>query len=47
MVLRAITIAQCESIAETALGFRTALEVKKYLRRQLGSILPRIDKVIS
>jgi phosphotransferase system enzyme I (PtsI) len=46
MVLRAITIAQCESIAETAIGFRTALEVKKYLRRQLSSILPSIDKVI-
>lgn len=47
MVLRAITIAQCESIAETVMGFRTALEVKKYLRRQLSSILPSIDRVIS
>ncbi len=46
MVLRAITIPKCQEIAQQALGFRTALEVKKYLRRIIHRNFPGIEKVI-
>jgi phosphotransferase system enzyme I (PtsI) len=46
MVLRTITIPQCEEIANGALGFRSGLEVKKYLRRAIHKVFPGIDKLI-
>ena len=46
MVIRAITIPECEKIAQEALCFRTALEVKKYLRRAIHHNFPGIEKVI-
>jgi len=46
MVLRSITIPECEEIAENALAFRTALEVKHYLRRTIHKKFPGIDEVI-
>lgn len=46
MVLRAITIPQCNEIAKGALNFRTALEVKKYLRRAIHKNFPGIEEVI-
>ena len=46
MVLRSITIPECEVIANEALGFRTALEVKKYLRRAIHKKFPGIEEVI-
>ncbi|MBA7518921.1 Phosphoenolpyruvate-protein phosphotransferase [subsurface metagenome] len=46
MVLRSITIPQCEEIAKETLRFRTALEVKRYLRRTIRKKFPKIDEVI-
>jgi len=46
MVIRSITIPACEEIAQGALGFRTALEVKRYLRRTIHKKFPGIEKVI-
>jgi phosphotransferase system enzyme I (PtsI) len=46
MVIRTITIPECEKIAQEALCFRTALEVKKYLRRAIHQQFPGIEKVI-
>ena len=46
MVIRSITIAECEEIAQNALAFRTALEVKHYLRRTIHKKFPGIDEVI-
>jgi hypothetical protein len=46
MVLMTITIPQCEEIANGALGFRSGLEVKKYLRRAIHKVFPGIDKLI-
>ncbi len=46
MVLRSITIPECEEIAEGALNLRTALEVKRYLRRAIHKKFPGIDKVV-
>ena len=46
MVLRAITIPECQEIAQQALSFRTALEVKRYLRRVIHRKFPGIEKVI-
>jgi phosphotransferase system enzyme I (PtsI) len=46
MVLRAITIPECEEIAEGAVRFRTPLEVKRYLRRMIHKKFPGIDEVI-
>lgn len=46
MVIRTITIPECEKIAQETLGFRTALEVKKYLRRAIHQNFPGIEKVI-
>jgi len=45
MVVRAITIPECEEIAKGALNFRTPLEVKRYLRRNIHRKFPGIDKV--
>ncbi len=46
MILRAITIPECEEIANNALGFRTALEVKRYLRRTIHDKFPGIEEVL-
>lgn len=46
MVLRTITIPECEKIAIGALDFRTALEVKRYLRRIIHKKFPGVDEVI-
>jgi len=46
MVLRAITIPESQQIAQQALSFRTALEVKRYLRRIIHRKFPDIEKVI-
>jgi phosphotransferase system enzyme I (PtsI) len=46
MVVRALTIPECEKLAHTALSYRTALEVKKYLQRTIHKIFPSLDKVI-
>ncbi len=46
MILRSITIPECEKIAKNALGYRTALEVKRYLRRAIHDKFPGIDKVL-
>jgi phosphotransferase system enzyme I (PtsI) len=46
MVIRSIKIPECEKIAQEALCFRTALEVKKYLRRAIHKNFPGIEKVI-
>jgi phosphoenolpyruvate-protein kinase (PTS system EI component) len=46
MVIRTITIPECEKVAQEALCFRTALEVKKYLRRAIHKNFPGIEKVI-
>lgn len=46
MVLRALTVPECERIAEKALGFRTAGEVKKFLRRVITKAFPAIGGTI-
>lgn len=46
MVLQALTIPQCEEIAQEALTFRTALEVKRYLRRVTLKKFQGLDKII-
>jgi phosphotransferase system enzyme I (PtsI) len=46
MVLRTITIPECEEIAEGAMRFRTPLEVKRYLRRTIHRKFPGIDMVV-
>jgi phosphotransferase system enzyme I (PtsI) len=46
MVVRGITIPQCEEIAEGALEMRTALEVKRYLHRAINKAFPHIEKVV-
>lgn len=46
MALRLLTISQCEKISEEALRFRTALEVKKFLRRAIHKKFPGIEKVV-
>ncbi len=46
MILRSITIPECEEIANNALGFRTALEVKRYLRRTIHDKFPGIEEVL-
>lgn len=45
MVLRALTIPQCEKIAQEALNLRTALEVKRYLRRNIAKEFPGLEKI--
>jgi phosphotransferase system enzyme I (PtsI) len=46
LVLRTLTIPQCEAIAEEAINFRTALEVKKYLNRVVRKKFPGIEEVL-
>lgn len=46
MVVRAITIPECEEIAKVALRFRTPLEVKRYLHRSIQRKFHGIDEVI-
>jgi len=46
LVLRSITIPTCEEISKEALGFRTALEVKRFLRRAVHKNFPGIEEVI-
>lgn len=46
LTLRSISHATCVTIAQEALGFRTATEVKRYLRRAIRKNFPGIDEVI-
>jgi phosphoenolpyruvate-protein phosphotransferase len=46
MILRTLTIPDCEEIAQGALGFRTALEVKRFLRRAIHKKFPGIEGVL-
>ena len=46
MVLRALTISKCEEIAHEALKFRTALEVKRFLRRAIHKNFPGIEEIL-
>lgn len=46
MILRTLTIPDCEEIAHGALGFRTALEVRRYLRRVIHKKFPSIEGVL-
>jgi phosphotransferase system enzyme I (PtsI) len=46
LVLRSITIPECEKIAHDALGYRTALEVKRFLRRAIHKTFPGVEQVI-
>lgn len=46
LVLRSLTIPECEKIAYDALGYRTALEVKRFLRRAIHKTFPGVEKVI-
>jgi phosphoenolpyruvate-protein phosphotransferase len=45
MVLRALTVPECEEIATRALNFRGAGEVKKFLKRTLGKKFPGIGGI--
>ncbi|UCF69830.1 MAG: phosphoenolpyruvate--protein phosphotransferase, partial [candidate division WOR-3 bacterium] len=42
MVLRALTVSECEDIAEKALNFRSAGEVKKFLNRMIAKKFPGV-----
>jgi phosphoenolpyruvate-protein kinase (PTS system EI component) len=46
MVLRTLTIPECEKIAQASLDFRTALEVKRFLRREIHKKFPGIEGVL-
>lgn len=46
LTLRSISHATCVTIAQEALDFRTATEVKRYLRRAIRKNFPGIDSVI-
>ncbi len=46
LVLRTLTLSQCKEIAEEALNFRTALEVKKFLSRVVRKKFPGIEDVV-
>ncbi len=46
MVLRSLTVSKCEKIAHEVLKFRTALEVKKFLRRAIHKNFPGIEEVL-
>lgn len=46
LVLRTLTIPQCEEIAQEALKFRTALEVKKFLNRIVRKRFSGIEAVM-
>jgi len=45
MVLRALTVQECEEIAAKALKFRGAVEVKKFLRRAIRKKFPGIEGI--
>lgn len=45
MVLRALTVPECEEIATKALNFRGANEVKKFLRRMISKKFPGIGGI--
>jgi phosphoenolpyruvate-protein kinase (PTS system EI component) len=45
MVLRALTVPECEEIATRALKFRGAGEVKKFLKRTLSKKFPGIGGI--
>jgi phosphotransferase system enzyme I (PtsI) len=45
MILRAVTVPECEEIARKALQFRSASEVKKYLRRAIMKRFPGIGGI--
>jgi phosphotransferase system enzyme I (PtsI) len=45
MVLRALTVPECEEIAKEALKFRGAPEVRKYLRRMILKKFPSIEGI--
>ena len=44
MILRALTIPECEDMAKEVLGFRTALEVKRFLQRAIQKSFPGLEK---
>ena len=44
MILRALTIPECEAIAKEVLEFRTALEVKRFLQRAIQKSFPGLEK---
>ncbi len=46
LVLRTITLPQCQEIAQEALNFRTALEVKKFLNRVIRKKFPGIEELM-
>ncbi|MEO0156699.1 MAG: putative PEP-binding protein, partial [candidate division WOR-3 bacterium] len=46
LVLRTLTVSQCQEIAQEALNFRTALEVKKFLSRVVRKKFPGIEELI-
>jgi phosphotransferase system enzyme I (PtsI) len=45
MVLRALTVPECEKIAEKALNFRCASEVQKFLNRMIAKKFPGIGGI--
>jgi phosphotransferase system enzyme I (PtsI) len=45
MVLRALTVPECEEIAEGSLKFRSAPEVRKYLKRTISKKFPSIEDI--
>ncbi len=45
MVLRALTVPECEEIAKEALKFRGAPEVRKYLSRMISKKFPSIEGI--
>lgn len=47
MVLRALDVPTCQQIAAKALTFRTALEVKRYLRNALSKVAPGNEEELS
>ncbi len=46
LVLRTLTIPQCQEIANEVLRFRTALEVKKFLNRMVRKKFPGVEDVM-
>jgi phosphoenolpyruvate-protein phosphotransferase len=45
MVLRALTVPECEKIAEKALNFRCASEVQKFLNRMIAKKFPGVGGI--
>jgi phosphoenolpyruvate-protein kinase (PTS system EI component) len=46
LTLRAISTPKCAEIAQEALNYRTATEVKRFLRRSMHKNFPGIDEII-